>query len=223
MADTQDILSIVDEHMNPERFREQHWEGSFHQYLEMVIANPSLARDAFQRIYDMIMHFGSERYTWMREEFMRYSFFSDPIDQGLDAIYGLDKALMNLVDFFKSASYQLRHGAPHPAAARAGRLLEEHHCPPAEEGAGVLLAPGRGSDCIPSAGRLPDEDGTVILAECRCPMHEEPLKLIPLEARPKPCSPSLMKACMKGTRSAGRGRSRSLLPAGCSRSCLIAV
>ncbi|MFH1603730.1 MAG: serine protein kinase, partial [Pseudomonadota bacterium] len=95
MASTDDIFSVVDRHVNPDRFREQHWEGTFADYIDIVTSNPRVARDAFQRIYDMIMHFGCERYTWMRRELMRYRFFDDPIDKGADAIFGLDRALMN--------------------------------------------------------------------------------------------------------------------------------
>ena len=104
MTSASDIFSVVKQTVNKDRFLEQHWEGSFEDYLDLVCANPRLARSAFQRIYDMILHFGCERYTWMREELARYPFFSDPIDDGADAIYGLDRPLMNLVDFFKSAA-----------------------------------------------------------------------------------------------------------------------
>ena len=80
MATSHEIFSLVKENLSPDRFREQHWEGSFQDYLELVTANPRVSRNAFQRLYEMIMHFGCERYTWMREEMIRYKFFSDPID-----------------------------------------------------------------------------------------------------------------------------------------------
>ena len=81
----------------------------------------------------MIMHFGSRRYTWMRQELVRYTFFDDPIDGGADAIYGLDRALMNLVDFFKSASHQygterrilLLHGPVGSSKSTIARLLKK--------------------------------------------------------------------------------------------------
>ena len=133
MAEKEDILAVVDQHLSPDRFREQHWEGSFHEYLEIVISNPRVVRNAFQRIYDMIMHFGYERYTWMREEQIRYRFFSDPIENGSDAIFGLDRALMNLVDFFKSAAQQygterrilLLHGPVGSSKSTIARLLKK--------------------------------------------------------------------------------------------------
>lgn len=181
MASSQELLNIVEDKLSPDRFREQHWEGSFAEYLELVSANPRIARNAFQRIYDMITHFGSERYIWMREDFVRYSFFSDPFDKGLDAIYGLDRALMNLVDFFKSASYQygterrilLLHGPVGSSKSTIARLLKKglEYYSRLDEGAMYTFC-----------WRLPDKEGNLV--EHRCPMHEEPLKLIPLEARP---------------------------------------
>jgi predicted Ser/Thr protein kinase len=127
MADKKSILSIVDASIDQKQFLSHHWEGTFGDYLELVSQNPTVARNAFQRMYDMILHFGFERYTHLKQDYVRYHFFSDPIENGKDAIFGLDAPLMQLVDFFKSAAH------------------------------------GYGTD--------------------RCPMHEEPLKLIPVEAR----------------------------------------
>jgi serine protein kinase len=180
MARATDILSVVDQHLNPTRFREQHWEGSFEDYLDLVVANPRIARNAFQRIYDMIKHFGAERYTTLREDMIRYKFFSDPIDNGADAIYGLDRPLMNLVDFFKSAAHQygterrilLLHGPVGSSKSTIARLLKKglEYYSKLDEGALYTFS-----------WQVPEENGKTIVYPC--PMHEEPLKLIPPEAR----------------------------------------
>ena len=180
MASSSEILSLVHEHLNAEKFREQHWEGSFNDYLDLVAAQPRIARNAFQRVYDMIMHFGSERYTQMREELMRYAFFSDPIDGGADAIFGLDRALMSLVDFFKSASHQygterrilLLHGPVGSSKSTIARLLKKglEYYSTLDDGALYTFS-----------WHVPDEEGKV--HEHPCPMHEEPLKLVPVDAR----------------------------------------
>ncbi|MGB0717466.1 MAG: PrkA family serine protein kinase, partial [Phycisphaerae bacterium] len=180
MASASEILSLVQENLSPERFREQHWEGSFEDYLELVTARPAIARNAFQRVYDMIMSFGHERYTWMREEMVRYHFFSDPIDDGADAIYGLDRPLMNLVDFFKSAAHQygterrilLLHGPVGSAKSTIARLLKKGLEQYSRTDEGALYT---------FSWHVDDEDGTPTVYPC--PMHEEPLKLIPVEAR----------------------------------------
>ncbi len=180
MATAQDIVSVVEGSMSADRFREQHWEGSFHEYLDLVAKDPRIARNAFQRIYDMIMHFGVERYSRMREELVRYKFFSDPIDDGADAIFGLDRALMNLVDFFKSAAHQygterrilLLHGPVGSSKSTIARLLKKglEYYSRLDEGAMYSFS-----------WNVPDHDGNNVVYPC--PMHEEPLKLIPIEAR----------------------------------------
>jgi serine protein kinase len=180
MTRAQDILAVVQQSVNKERFREQHWEGSFEEYLDLVMADPRIARNAFQRIYDMINHFGVERYTRLREEFIRYKFFSDPIDGGADGIFGLDKPLMSLVDFFKSAAQQygterrilLLHGPVGSSKSTIVRLLKKgiEYYSRLDEGALYTFS-----------WIVPDEDGHETVHPC--PMHEEPLKLIPLEAR----------------------------------------
>ncbi len=180
MVSATDILSVVDQHLNPNRFREQHWDGSFQEYLELVAANPRVARNAFQRIYDMIKHFGCERYTSLRQELMRYKFFSDPIDNGADAIYGLDRPLMNLVDFFKSAAHQygterrilLLHGPVGSSKSTMARLLKKglEYYSKLDEGALYTFS-----------WHVPDDAGRNVVYPC--PMHEDPLKLIPPEAR----------------------------------------
>ena len=180
MTSASDIFSVVQQAANKDRFLEQHWEGSFEDYLGLVCANPSLARSAFQRIYDMILHFGCERYTWMREELARYPFFSDPIDDGADAIYGLDRPLMNLVDFFKSAAQRygterrilLLHGPVGSSKSTIARLLKKglEYYSALDEGALYTFS-----------WVVPDEQGHDVVHPC--PMHEEPLKLIPVDAR----------------------------------------
>ncbi len=180
MATTQDILSVVDQHVSADRFREQHWAGSFKDYLALVTENPRVVRSAFQRIFDMITHFGSKRYMWMREELTRYAFFDDPIDNGADAIFGLDRALMNLVDFFKSASHRygterrilLLHGPVGSSKSTIARLLKKglEYYSQLDEGALYTFS-----------WEVPDETGKVVSSPC--PMHEDPLKLVPLAAR----------------------------------------
>ena len=94
MPDKRFLVDIIDQNLDPDRFRQQHWEGTFHDYLDMVAKNPRTARNAFQRIYDMIHHFGTEHYKVHRQDIIQYHFFSDPIGDGIDAVFGLDAALV---------------------------------------------------------------------------------------------------------------------------------
>jgi serine protein kinase len=180
MANKDEIVNIIARNVDIQRFKEQHWSGSFWDYLDLVAKNPAVARNSFQRLYDMILHFGTERYTVCREDYVRYHFFSDPIDKGADAIFGLDRALMNLVDFFRSAAYGygterrilLLHGPVGSSKSTLARLLKKglEYYSTLEEGALYTYA-----------WRIKDKDGEDHRFEC--PMHEEPLKLVPREAR----------------------------------------
>src|SRR2546430_17556162 len=85
------LISIIDRKLDVSGFREQHWEGTFWEYLDLAAENPTVSRNAFQRVYDMILSYGSEVFTQFKQEYTRYKFFADPIDHGADAIYGLEK------------------------------------------------------------------------------------------------------------------------------------
>ncbi|MFO0837059.1 MAG: serine protein kinase [Phycisphaerae bacterium] len=180
MSKRDSLLSIVDRHLDSGKFRQQHWEGTFYEYLDMVVANPRLARNAFQRVYDMVLHFGTRKYSYLKQDFVHYKFFDDPIDNGGDAVFGLDGALMRLVDFFKSAAQGygtdrrilLLHGPVGSSKSTIVRLLKKgmEYYSQLEEGALYTFA-----------WKIPNDRGEVELHPC--PMHEEPLKLIPRRAR----------------------------------------
>ena len=50
---TNNLVSLIDRRLDVTHFREQHWEGTFWEYLDIVQENPAVARNAFQRVYDM--------------------------------------------------------------------------------------------------------------------------------------------------------------------------
>ena len=174
------ILSTIDRHLDTANFKQQHWEGTFFDYLDLAIANPRIARNAFQRVFDMILHFGTNRYTSFRQEYVHYKFFDDPFEHGADAVFGLDVALMRLVETFKSAAQGygtdrrilLLHGPVGSSKSTIARLLKKglEYYSRLDEGALYTFT-----------WKLDGDAGSCI--EHPCPMHEEPLKLIPREAR----------------------------------------
>lgn len=177
------LAAIIEKKLDTSSYRQQHWEGSFWEYLDMVQENPAIARNAFQRVYDMITSFGVETFTQFKQEMKRYKFFSDPIGEGADAIYGLEKPLMQLVDFFKSAAQGygtekrilLLHGPVGSSKSTIARLLKKglEWYSRTEEGKLYTFS-----------WRLPHKMGTDEGEHyVDCPMHEEPLLLIPQEAR----------------------------------------
>jgi serine protein kinase len=176
MSDPSSILSVIDRHLDSERFRQQHWEGTFFDYVKLVAADPRLARNAFQRVYDMILHFGTSKYSYLKQEYVHYKFFDDPLDKGADAVYGLDASLMRLVETFKSAAQGygtdrrilLLHGPVGSSKSTIVRLLKKglEYYSLMDEGALYTFS-----------WKLPNEQGQIELHPC--PMNEEPLKLIP--------------------------------------------
>ena len=175
-----EIQTLIDRYTRDSAYQELHWEGSMAQYVELVSQSPEIVRNAFQRIYDMIISYGYEEYTENKEKLFRYNFFSDPDNGGEDAVYGLEKPLMHLVNIFKSASRHygterrvlLLHGPVGSAKSTIARLLKKGLENYSKTPEGALYS---------FAWRLTDEKNEEVVEPC--PMHEEPLHLLPREIR----------------------------------------
>ena len=72
------ILGMIAELQDIQTFQELHWEGSFEDYLDLVREDPSICRNAYQRLYDLIASFGTTTYTEYKKRIVRYHFFDDP-------------------------------------------------------------------------------------------------------------------------------------------------
>src|SRR4051812_40311665 len=97
------VLQAMRKELNLGDFRKIHWEGSFEEYLDIVRDHPEVTRTAYQRLYDMVLSHGVEEYYENKEKHQRFKFFTDYSEKYGDAIYGLDRILMSLVNTFKSA------------------------------------------------------------------------------------------------------------------------
>ena len=75
----------------------------FDKYLEIVLKNTAVTRNAFQRILDMIMTYDQSEYKRYGKRCIHYHFFDDPFSKG-KAIYGLDWNIMKLMNVLKSAA-----------------------------------------------------------------------------------------------------------------------
>ncbi len=104
LEDKLGILTLVDSKQSEEEHRKLNWTGTFAEYLELVKEDQRITRNAFQRVYDMITSFGSEQYTDIKKRLIHYKFFDDPLNDGEDAIFGLDIQLMKLVNVLKSSA-----------------------------------------------------------------------------------------------------------------------
>ncbi|MGZ4031513.1 MAG: PrkA family serine protein kinase [Tumebacillaceae bacterium] len=134
------------------------WEGSFVDYLEVVRANPKVAQTAHSRIYDMIASAGIKTDAEGRKE---YLFFSNEI-------FGLNASIERLVEeYFHSAARRL------DVRKRILLLMG-----PVSGGKSTLVTMIKKG--LERFSRT--EDGALYAIK-GCPMHEEPLHLIPNELR----------------------------------------
>jgi serine protein kinase len=168
-------LDFIRQRQDLAAYRALSWEGSFADYLHLLKEDPRPLRTSFQRAHDMILAHGVEEYTLFREKLLHYPFFDDPFEGGKDAVFGLDKPLMRLVATLKAAAHRLGperrilllHGPVGSAKSTIARLLKKG-----------LEAYSRTEE-----GRLYTFYWKTPEGPLPCPMHEEPLHLLPLEIR----------------------------------------
>ncbi|PIK15506.1 MAG: serine protein kinase [Halobacteriovorax sp. JY17] len=178
-----DITNFMKENYRVEDFTHLNWNGSFQDYVNLVTEDPKIARNAFQRVYDMVMSYGTSNYTEYKKDIVRYHFFDDPNNSGKDAVFGIDVHLMKLVNFFKAASsgygtekrVLLLHGPVGSAKSSISRNLKKgiEHYSKTDDGRMFTF-------------EWYDEEESEILGGQKhfaSPMHEEPLKLLPLDVR----------------------------------------
>src|SRR6478672_7022827 len=92
------ILGAIRQQINLSDYRKKHWEGSFEEYLDIIAEHPEVTRSAYQRLYDMILSHGTEEVYELKEKLTRYRFFTEYAAHHGDAIYGLDRPLMQLAN-----------------------------------------------------------------------------------------------------------------------------
>ena len=179
MSKSDQVLQMISQAVDPKEFLELNWVGTFKDYLDLIYEFPLTARNAHQRLYDMILSFQTEEYTRYKEKITRYRFFNDPFNGGKDAVYGLDLALMRLLRIFKSAAHGygaekrvlLLHGPVGSAKSTIVRLMKK----------GLESYSRRPEGALYTYEWRVKEKGEERWV--RSPMLEEPLKLVPADAR----------------------------------------
>ncbi|MCG8353151.1 MAG: serine protein kinase, partial [Chloroflexales bacterium] len=181
------LLQLVSELQDRKQFQQLNWVGAFEDYLEIVSQYPKVTRNAFQRIYDMIMSYGTEEFIDAKKRLIRYKFFSDDSFDGDDAIYGLEIPLMRLVNFFKGAAQGygtekrvlLLHGPVGSSKSTIVRRLKKgmEHYSRTELGALYTFDWYMGNETPEDVRRVAESEWE------KCPMHEDPLHLVPLALR----------------------------------------
>lgn len=167
-------------------YKELTWEGSFDEYLDLVRERPQVTRNAYQRVYDMIISHGSEEYIDNKKKLVRYNFFKDEANKGANAVFGLDIPLMRLVHVLKAASEGygpekrviLLHGPVGSSKSTIARLLKQG-----------LEAYSRTTDGALFSFDWVNLEGTELAGKNQdrfpSPMNEEPLRLVPESWRAK--------------------------------------
>jgi serine protein kinase len=166
------------------QYRELHWEGSFEDYLNIVREKPQVTRNAYQRLYDMIISYGTEEYIDNKKKLTRYNFFKDEQNGGANAIFGLDIPLMRLVHVLRAAAEGygpekrviLLHGPVGSSKSTIARLIKQGLESYSRSPDGALYT----FEWVALSGlgiSLSDQD------KFPSPMNEEPLRVIPPEWR----------------------------------------
>ncbi|MCF0147163.1 MAG: PrkA family serine protein kinase [Clostridium sp.] len=143
------------------------FEGTFLDYLEIVKSNPDIAKLSHGRIYNMIVSKGVEvlkgeenpkvKKIYGNDSIRKYGFFKDDF-------FGIDKIIMKIVNYFHSASMN---------GEEARQVL-------------YLVGPvGAGKSSLVEALKRALVECEPIYSLKGCPMHEEPLHLIPSHLRPE--------------------------------------
>lgn len=150
-----DFIRLLEDHRSSEK--KLAWQGTFQEYLELIKKTPEVAQLSHARIYEMIRSAGLQEINGVKS----YQFFSSEI-------FGLDKTLEKLVEEYF-----------HPAARRLDvrkRIL-------------LLMGPVSGGKSTlvsmlkQGLERFSRTDSGGVYAIKGCPMHEEPLHLIPKALR----------------------------------------
>jgi len=150
-----DIFKRITEHRTEKQ--KLAWTGTFAEYIELVRQNPGLAKPAHTRVYEMIASQGIDDESVQKS----YKFFNQEM-------FGLDRSIEKLVEeYFHSAARRL------DVRKRILLLMG-----PVSGGKSTLVTMlKRGLE------RFSVTERGAVYAIKGCPMHEEPLHLIPQELR----------------------------------------
>ena len=146
-----DFLRKIDEHQKQHRV--SHWEGTFRDYLPLVLENPRLAQLAHARVYNMVRSYGVEVDEHGNE---RYQFFAREL-------LGIDEALAKVVEYLKAAAM----------GSDVGKRILMLYGPPSSGKSQLVILLKRGLEEYTRTG----EGAVYAIADC--PQHENPLHLIP--------------------------------------------
>ena len=141
------------------------WRGTLIEYLELVKSDPTITKMAHARIYDMIITIGTRNINdtddprtkrlYKDEPIKVYNFFADEF-------FGIERTIAQIVRYFHSASLK---------GEESRQVL-------------YLMGPvGSGKSSLVERVQRGLEQATPVYSIEGCPMHEEPLHLVPRHLR----------------------------------------
>lgn len=146
---THNLFELYDKHLDD---RERlNWKGTFEEYLDKVVADPSITRTAHQTVYEALT-VGDGHY----------------FGTGKNALFGADESTERFVEVLKAGSEGLEIGK---------RIIM------------LVGPPGSGKSTLVNGTKRAIEayshtDEGALYAISGCPMHEDPMHLIPKAMRP---------------------------------------
>ena len=142
------------------------WRGSFLDYLELIRKDPSAAGLAHARIYEVIMKAGSRQLLETDDLRAKRLYQDEPVpvyDFFQKEFFGVEKTVAQIVRYFRSAALK---------GEESRQVL-------------YLMGPvGSGKSSLVQKIKSGLEDMGPFYAIENCPMHEEPLHLLPRHLRP---------------------------------------
>ncbi|HUZ17403.1 MAG TPA: protein prkA [Spirochaetia bacterium] len=143
--------------------KDANWEGTMSDYMALVHQDATIAQPAPARIYEMIMRAGTSEINRPEklphyEDLVLYNFFDGEI-------FGIEEVLHDLVRFFRAGANRTETGK---------RIL-------------IMVGPvSSGKSTIAALLRRGLEKSDIPMYGIKdCPIHEEPLHLVPRSLRPK--------------------------------------
>jgi serine protein kinase len=141
------------------------WRGTLLDYLEIVKADPTATKMSHARICDMILSAGTRSITDADDPRTRRLYKDEPIKVYrffADEFFGIERTIAQIVRYFHSASLK---------GEESRQVL-------------YLMGPvGSGKSSLVERVQRGLEEATPVYAIEGCPMHEEPLHLIPRHLR----------------------------------------
>ncbi len=104
MTQSDSLFDLAGQGLSSETFERLRWSGTLAEYLGLLEEDPRPARNAWQRLLDMIESHGRETRA---DGTQTWKLFEDPMGDGRDGIFGLNEPLNALVDMVRAGARHL--------------------------------------------------------------------------------------------------------------------